>query len=108
MKRDFISEHIISKIKKMITEKKKILGECSWLYFDENIKPTSNKSRLWFKEINRINLYNVYQTEGLLPVSWMNITGKELLEIHNKVKENEFYTYKNITGRSHKVRIKRK
>lgn len=108
MKRDFISEHLIYRIRKMVGEKQKILGvpQNLWLYFDEKIKPKTTKSQMWFKEINRINIYNVYQTEGLLPVYWNNISSKELLEIHNFIKENKFYSYKNITGKSHKIRIK--
>jgi hypothetical protein len=105
MRKDFISEHLISTIKKMVKEKKEILGT-NWLYFDEKIKPRKTKSKMWFKELNRINEYNVYQTEGLLPVSWINISGEELLDVYNLIKENKVYTYKNITGRSHKVRIK--
>jgi hypothetical protein len=108
MKSNFISEHLISSIKKMVREKKRILGSDNWLYFDEKVKAKTTKSQMWFKELNRINEDNVYQTEGLLPVSWYNINAKELLEIFNLIKQNKFYTYKNITGRSHKVRIKRK
>ena len=106
MKRDFISEHLISAIKKMVKEKKRILGADNWLYFDEVIKSKTTKSKMWFKELNRINDYNVYQKERLVPVSWVNISAKELLEIHDYIKNNKFYSYRNITGRSHKVRIK--
>lgn len=107
MRTNFISEHLINQIKKMVKEKSKILDSGnSWLYFDEKIKPKTTKSQMWFKELNRINTYNVYQTEGLLPVSWINIPGKDLIKIYQILKENKFYTYKNITGRSHKVRIK--
>ena len=106
MKRDFISEHLIDKIKKMVSDKKRILGDFNWLYFDEKIKPKKPKSKMWFKDINRINSYNVFQSEGLLPISWINISPNELLEIYEKLKKNKFYSYKNITGRNHKVRIK--
>lgn len=107
MRTNFISEHLINQIKKMVKEKSKILDSGNnWFYFDETIKSSSPKSQMWFGELNRINLYNVYQKEKLLPVSWINIPGKDLIEIYQILKENKFYTYKNITGRSHKVRIK--
>jgi hypothetical protein len=108
MKNNFISEHLILRIKSLVKEKQKILGVSDWLYFDEKIKPKTSKSQMWFKDLNRINNYNVYQSEKLLPVSWNNLSPKELLEIHSSLKENRFYSYKNITGKSHKIRIKNK
>ena len=107
MKKDFISEHLIKKIREIVKYKRNILkADNNWLYFDEPIKPA--KSSKLFKEINRINIYNVYPKEGLLPVSWMHISGKEIIKIYEMVKENKFYTYKSIDGKSHKVRIKKR
>lgn len=109
--RDFISEHIIKSIKEGVIYKKKVLGsEEGWFFFDKEIKPTDSdrRSKIWFSSLNRINQYNVYQKDKLLPVSWLNIRGKELLEIYNIIKNNDFHSYKKIDGKSHKVRIKKR
>jgi len=104
---DFIKEHIVSKTKELVKDKRKILGtKTLWFWFDKKIKPNTNKSRMWVKTLNRINEHNVYQENSLLPVSWINIEGKVLLDVFFAIKENRFYTYKIIDNKSHKIRIK--
>jgi len=98
---DFIKTHLISKIKDQVKEKQNILKFDGFLFLDKDIDNG-------LKKINRINKYNVYNKEELLPVNWYNINGGSLLEVYSQLKDNNFYIYKLYEGRSHKMRIKKK
>lgn len=98
---DFIKTHLITKIRDQVKEKHKILKFDGFLFFDEDIVDDKNI-------INRVNGMNVYRKNEILPHSWYSISGRSLLEIYSRLKDNSFYIYKILDGRSHKMRIKKK
>lgn len=98
---DFIRTHLITKIKDQVKEKQKILKFDGFLFLDKDIPDGE-------KKLNRLNQWNVYPKEELLPLSWYNIKGGSLLEVYSQLKDNSFYIYKILDGKSHKMRIKKK
>lgn len=97
---NFITRHVINKIGDLITEKQKYLGHNSFLYLDN---PTKSK----MKYINRVNKFNYYYQNEILPQSFYFLEAKELLEIFSNLKSNNFFIYKTIKGKDYKTRIKK-
>lgn len=98
----FISKHLVKKIQEEVDTKKKILNSTyTFLYFDEAITDKN-------KKINRVDRYNSYPEEEILPLSWYYLNPITLVKIYKNLKENKFYTYRSIDGKSHKIRIKNK
>ena len=96
---NFITEHVIKKIREQINQKKIILKHENFFWFNNPI----NDGKLI---INRFNS-NIYAKNEILPTSWYRIKGKTLKEIYTKIKNNDFYIYKKLEdGKSYKVRIK--
>lgn len=98
---DFIKTHLITKIKDQVKEKQNILKFDGFLFLDNDIISGD-------KKINRVNKWNVYPKEELLPLNWYQIKGGQLLEVYSQLKDNNFYIYKMLDGKSHKMRIKKK
>jgi hypothetical protein len=98
---DFIRTHLITKIKDQVKEKQNILKFDGFLFLDKDINDGE-------KKINRINKWNAYPKEELLPLNWYQIKGNSLLEVYSQLKDNSFYIYKVLDGKSHKMRIKKK
>jgi hypothetical protein len=98
---DFIRTHLIAKIKDQVKEKQSILDFDGFLFLDSDILDGAQK-------INRVNKYNLYPKEELLPMNWYNVKGASLLEVYSQLKDNKFYVYKLLNGKSHKMRIKKK
>lgn len=97
----FIERHLIDKINDQLKQKQAILKHDHFYYFDE---PVRNKKKL----IDRLNRYNPYFKEEILPSSWYSLDGSTLREIYFKLKNNEFYIYKKMKdGKSYKTRIKK-
>lgn len=95
----FIERHLITAITNQVKEKQKILKFNGFLYFDETIADGK-------KEINRVNENNPYPKEEVLPLSWYFVRPATLAKIYMKLKSNRFYIYKDVNGKSHKMRIK--
>lgn len=96
----FIERHLIDKINDQLKQKQAILKHDHFYYFNEPVK--NNK-----KLINRLNRFNPFYKEEILPASWYSLDGSTLREIYFKLKNNEFYIYKKLEdGRSYKTRIK--
>jgi len=95
----FIEKHLITSITQQVKEKQKILKFNGFLYFDETISDGK-------KEINRVNESSPYPKEEVLPLSWYFIRPASLAKIYLRLKLNQFYIYKEIDGKSHKMRIK--
>ena len=100
MSLNFITKHLVSKIQDEVKIKEKILKHDGFLMLDEPVQDQ--------KLINRLNRYSPYPKEELIPVSWYLLKGKTILEIYSKVKRNEFFIYKLLDGKNHKMRIKKK
>ena len=98
---NFITRHLIEKINEQIKQKQAILKHDHFYYFDEPIK---NKKRV----IDRVNRWNPYVKNEVLPSTWYSMEGTALHELYSKLKNNKFYIYKNLNGKSHKMRIKNK
>ena len=100
MSMNFITKHLVSRIQEEVKTKEKILKHDGFLMLDEPVQDT--------KLINRLNRYSPYPKEELIPISWYFLKGKTILEIYSKVKRNEFFIYKLLDGKNHKMRIKKK
>jgi len=101
MKTNFITEHIIELIINEVEGKKKIGGTAtSFFYFEEPIIDGD-------KHINRVSQFNPFEKEEILPIGWHVLEGSTLLEIYDKLKNNEFFFYKLIDGKSYKARLKK-
>jgi len=98
---DFIKTHLITKIKDQVKEKQNILKFDGFLFLDKDITDGA-------KKINRLNKWNVYPKEELIPLNWYQIKGGSLLEVYSQLKDNSYYIYKILDGKSHKMRIKKK
>ena len=98
---NFISKHLIEKIYEEVKKKQAVLKHEHFYYFDD---PVMDKNR----KIDRLNRWNPYIKNEVLPSSWYSIEGKTLMEVFQKLKDNEFYIYKDLEGKSHKMRIKKK
>ena len=99
---NFIKLHLISKIEEQLKEKQAVLKHNNFYYFDE---PILYKKKL----IDRVNRFNPYFKNEILPSSWYGLDGKVLRDIYLKLKNNQFYIYKLMEdGKSYKTRIKNK
>ena len=97
---NFITKHIITKIGDLVVQKQRILKCDGFFYFDSDIKDP----RII---INRINRWNVFPKQEILPISWYMLDALTLLKIFNKINNNKFYVYKNIDKIDYRVRIKK-
>ena len=98
---NFITSHLIKKIDEQIKQKQATLKHDHFYYFDEPIKDKK-------KVIDRVNRWNPFVKNEVLPYTWYAMDGTALHELYSKLKNNEFYIYKNLDGKSHKMRIKKK
>jgi hypothetical protein len=99
---NFISKHLIEKIYEEIKRKQAVLKHEHFYYFDEPIIDSKRR-------IDRINRWNPYVKNEVLPISWYSLDGGSLMEAYMKLKNNDFYIYKSLDdGKSYKTRIKKK
>jgi hypothetical protein len=96
----FIKLHLVKNIKNQIEEKQNSINFSGFFYFDTNIK-----SKNWY--INRVNLENAFPYEKIYPLTFWSLDGKSLVEIYQRLKNNDFYLYKKINGKDHKIRLKK-
>lgn len=97
---NFITKHLISKIESLVIEKQRILKCDGFFYFDYEIEDP----RII---INRINRWNVFPKEQILPISWYILDPSTLVDIFDRIKNNKFYAYKTIDKIDYRVRIKK-
>jgi hypothetical protein len=99
---NFITRHLIEKINEQIKHKQAVLKHDHFYYFDEPIKDKK-------KIIDRVNRWNPFVKNEVLPSTWYAMDGTALHELYLKLKNNEFYIYKQLEdGKSYKTRIKNK
>jgi hypothetical protein len=103
---NFITKHVISKIEEMVREKTTILKTDTDLYFNEVIIDKTDHG--FIRKIDRINSRGVFNLGYGYPIGYGLLKIPKLLEIYDKLKNNEFFTYKKIEGKDHKIRIKKK
>lgn len=97
---NFITKHLISKIELLILEKQNFFNHSGFIYFDEPAKLKNNKL------LNRVNRYNFYYQNEILPQSFYFLEAKELMSLFDKLKNNKFYIYKQIGEKDYKTRVK--
>lgn len=96
---NFITKHIIAKIEDLVIRKQRSLKCDGFFYFDDLVKDTRIV-------INRINRWNVFAKEEILPISWHMLDSRTLITIFHRLKNNQFFGYRRIDGKDFKVRIK--
>lgn len=110
MSYNFIKKHLVKRIELEIKNKSATLKADNFLYFDTpvNLKSAYKANYYVNKTINRVNRSNPYMTEEIAPASWYLLSGLTLLEIYDRLKNNDFFVYRKIEGRDHKLRIKKR
>lgn len=98
MKRNFLTEHTISRIVKEIIDLNVESNNKNFLFFDE---PIIEDDYI----IDRVNTHSPYQLEEILPLSWYLLKGSTLVKIYQKLKERKVYVPKNINGTTYKIKI---
>lgn len=97
---NFISNHVIQKIIKEIESKHKVTKDTNFYYFNEPIKDGK-------RSINRVNRSSPFEKEEIMCLSWYALSGSTLIQIYDKLKNNDFFFYKIIDGKSYKARLKK-
>lgn len=94
---NFLTRHLIKKITDMVklTEKDYIQR---YIYLDRVIYDGN-------RVINRVNRYNPYEVESLLPTSWYMLSVQSLLSIYEQLSDNKIYTYDVVDGGAVKKRL---
>lgn len=96
----FIKNHLVEKIKSQVKIKQTFLGYDGFLYFDKKI----DEDKII---IDRINDVYVYQEDYIMPLVWNTVKPQSLIKIYSELKDNNFYIYKSINSKFHKLRIKK-
>jgi hypothetical protein len=97
----FIKNHLVEKIKSEVKLKQTILQSEGFLYLDNEI--TQDR-----KKFNRINDSNIFEKEQILPYDWNLLNPHALLQIYTTLKDNNFYTYREIRGNFQKLKVRLK
>lgn len=98
---NFIAIHLVSKIEKIVKQKEGVLKHSGFYYFNDPILDSRNGI------VNRVNRWAPYLKEKVLPASWYSLKGSTLVQIFKRLKDNEFYIYKEVDGKDCKVRLKK-
>lgn len=105
MSSNFITNHVIQLIEKEIESKKRVTKQINFYYFED---PIVDGKRV----INRVSQFNPFEKEEIVPCGWRVLSGGALVEIYDRLKNNEFYFYKQLEidgkTRSYKARLKKK
>jgi hypothetical protein len=97
-----IKNHLVTKIKSEIKRKQDSVNFSGFFYFDNLV--SDKKQKL---EINRVNRESGFAHEKTYHISLHSISGSALVDIYSKLKQNDFYFYKKINGKDHKIRLKK-
>ncbi len=96
---NFISFHFISKTlekwKSLVDE----TGNNGFFYFKE---PIVSKG----KKIDRIGKGLVFAENEIIPITWEDLIGGDLISIYDQVKNNRLYFFRESNNRYHKVKLK--
>ena len=95
----FIKRHLIKKIIEIVDIKQDYLNYTGMFYFDNKIKYKED-------DINRMNKYSIYTNSLYKVYGYHQVSGPQLVDIYLQLKNNEFFVYKKIEGKDHKIRIK--
>lgn len=92
---NYIRLHLISQILKNYNENCKRFSHDGFFYFNDKVG-----------NIDRLGKGFLYNEEEILNLDWRKIKDKELLIILKKIKNKEFYFYKQIEDRFYKTKPK--
>ncbi len=96
---DFIRHHLMSRTLGKWSKLCRDYNNNKWFYF---IKPVKNKG----KYIDRIGKGLVYYKDEIIPVKWLDVEGKSLLEIYYQTINQKLYYYIDIGGKRCKNYLK--
>ena len=98
---NFIKKHLLEKIKSEVNRKQDSINFTGFFYFDSPIIESKKKIK-----INRVNRYSIYEEEEIIPLVSGGIYGNALVDIFHKVKNDQFFFYKKVDGKHHRIRFK--
>jgi hypothetical protein len=96
----FIRSHLLKKIDKEVNNKQDSINLNSFFYFDKSV---NNNEEI----IDRIDRYSIYGKEKERPLLKSRVSGKALLDIFLRIKNNDFFFYKKVNGKYHRIRFKK-
>ena len=104
-KSNFMRQHLIKEIFRNTYSARNILGvkHDSFIFFDDPIRVKNGRIN---QIINRFGKGSLYCKNEIIPIPWTAVNGNQLIDILNKVRNKEFYSHKDIDGKSCKIRIK--
>lgn len=100
----FIKKHLLEKIKKYVNGKQDSVNFSGFFYFDNPIIDIKTGNRKII--INRVNRDSIYEKEEIIPLIKNQLNGSTLVDIFFRVKNDEFFFYKKVNGKDHRVRFK--
>ena len=100
MKKNLITNQVIRLIEREIEDKRKLTNITNFYYFND---PIVDGKRI----INRVSRFHPFEKEEIVPIGWYLLSGNALIQIYDKLKNNEFFFYKLIDGKSYKARLKK-
>lgn len=100
MSSNFITNHVIQLIEREIENKRRVTKQTNFYYFEEPIK---DGKRL----INRVSRFNPFEKDEIIPCGWRVLSGSALVQIYDNLKNNKFFFYKEVDGKSYKARLKK-
>jgi len=102
---NFIKKHLLEKIKENINRKQDSINFSGFFYFDNPVIDTkTNTNRKII--INRVNKDSIYEKEEIIPLIKTQLNGSTLVNIFFKIKNDEFFFYKKVNGKDHRIRFK--
>jgi len=93
---NFIRIHLTSQILKNYNENCKRFSHNGFFYFNDSVGI-----------INRIGKGFLYNREEVINLDWRKIRDEELLEVYKKMKNKEFFFFKELDGKFYKTRPKK-
>jgi hypothetical protein len=100
---NYLKRCIVNKILSEVKIKQDSINFEGTFHFDSNLKV-----KIAGKEysINRINRERPYALNNPFPIEW-SMDGGSLVNILFRIKNNEFYFYKKVNGKEHRIRFKK-
>jgi hypothetical protein len=95
----FIKSHLLKRIKGDIIRKQDSVNFNGTFYFD---KPVIHNK----KPINRINRECAYLEGNIMPILNNKLNAIALIDVFFKIKNDEFFFYKKVDGKEHRIRFK--
>lgn len=92
---NFIRMHLVSKILRNYSDNCRKFSHNGFFYFNDKVG-----------KINRVGKGFLYHENQVLHLDWRKVEDKDLLTIFKKIKNNDFFFYKDIDGKFYKTKPK--